>query len=193
MSSKTEMNYFEREFVNFLKYLDYLLRFKQDNTAQKSVPFSVKTSILKNPEQLFKKLNLLDAKIENNHFSDDGEFLPGIMTSMLPYLDEMEQRTSNWHTDSLKTDVNKKSDTHMADFLVQPVKNLNYKRIRRYVAQENETKMKLKLKFTFEKPTKYGDSKEFQQHLVSQLSKEMRVPVPSINNMKIISGMYNLK
>lgn len=193
MSSKTEMNYFEREFVNFLKYLDYLLRFKQDNTAQKSVPFSVKTSILKNPEQLFKKLNLLDAKIENNHFSDDGEFLPSIMTSMLPYLDEMEQRTSNWHTDSLKTDVNEKSDTHMADFLVQPVKNLNYKRIRRYVAQENETKMKLKLKFTFEKPTKNGDSKEFQQHLVSQLSKEMRVPVPSINNMKIISGMYNLK
>lgn len=192
VSRHTEMNYFEREFVNFLKYLDYHLNFKQGNTTQKSVPFSVKTSIFKNPELWAKKLNLLDTKIESNHFSDDDEFLRGIMTSTSPYRDEMEQRTSNWHTHSLKTDVNKKRNAHIADFLVQPVNDLNYKRIRRYVAQEDETKMKLKLKFTFEKPTKNGDSKEFQQHLVSQLAKEMRVPVPSINDMKIMSGKYNL-
>ncbi|GFY45134.1 uncharacterized protein TNIN_28511 [Trichonephila inaurata madagascariensis] len=63
-------------------------------------------------------------------------------------------------------------------------------RVRRNVQNKsNDSGFRLKVRFRFQTPvTMDANNEEFHYHLKKQLSKRIRVPIPSINDMKIDSG-----
>ncbi|GIX71985.1 uncharacterized protein CDAR_439621 [Caerostris darwini] len=71
------------------------------------------------------------------------------------------------------------------------ISKINQKsRIRRNVqTSTKDSNLRLKVRFSFQTPVKSDtNNEEFQKHLKKQLARKMRVPLPSIEAMKIASG-----
>ncbi|GFT89110.1 hypothetical protein TNCV_3085161 [Trichonephila clavipes] len=65
-------------------------------------------------------------------------------------------------------------------------------RVRRNVQNKsNDSGFRLKVRFRFQTPVAMNaNNEEFHYHLKKQLAKRIRVPIPSINDMKINSGNF---
>lgn len=187
-----DADFYETEFLQFLEYLNYHLTSSHYHSFRK-IPHYVKMSSSDKSEQWTETLYTLETQT-NTLNSETKEIIPtgiednlkstGVLRRFMP-------SSENTNSENVYSVRDRKGNSQQ-DYFELKSSNDGHHRVRRYAPQESETSMKLKVSFKLEKSPENGNGEKFQQHLISQLAKAMRIPIPSINDMEIMSGKSHL-